>query len=97
MGKKNAPTYRVVVAQTRGKRNGEFLDTLGDFNPASKGKPVIDALKMAAWVKKGALVTDAVKSMVEGTYTYTKYNPKVEKTQAKEDGVQDKPEVEAKA
>ena len=78
-GKKNAPTYKVVVAETKSKRNGKFLDILGDFNPAGVGKPMIDKVKLDAWVQKGALLTDSVKKMVAGTYKYTKYNPKAEK------------------
>ncbi|MFA5776392.1 MAG: 30S ribosomal protein S16 [Patescibacteria group bacterium] len=86
-GKKNAPAYKVVVAQTRTKRNGKYLDILGDFNPTMGGKPVIDKAKLDEWVKKGALITDPVKKMIEGTYKYVKYNPKAEKSGDKEDKV----------
>lgn len=79
IGKRNAPAYKVVVSQTRAKRNGKFLDLLGEFNPIMGGKPIINKEKLDEWVKKGALVTDAVKQMLEGTYKYTKYNPKAEK------------------
>lgn len=80
VGKKNAPTYKIVVAQTQSKRNGKFLDIIGDFNPTVGGKPVINMTKLDEWVKKGALLTDSVKQMVEGTYKYIKYNPKAEKS-----------------
>jgi len=83
-GKRNSPAYKIVVAQTRSKRNGKYLDILGDFNPTMGGKPVIDKIKLAEWVKKGALLTDSVKEMVEGTYKYSKYNPKAEKAEDKE-------------
>jgi small subunit ribosomal protein S16 len=78
-GKRNAPAFKIVVAQTRSKRNGKFLAILGDFNPTMGGKPVIDKSKLDEWVKKGALLTDSVKEMVEGTYKYIKYNPKATK------------------
>jgi len=78
-GKKNAPAFRVVVTQTHTKRNGKFLDILGDFNPNINKKPVIDKVKLDAWVKKGASLTESVKKMVEGNYKYAKYNPKAEK------------------
>ena len=35
-GKKNAPTYKVVVANTKDKRNGRFIDVLGFYNPHQK-------------------------------------------------------------
>ncbi|MBP7928096.1 30S ribosomal protein S16 [Patescibacteria group bacterium] len=76
-GKKNAPAYRIVVSTTKDKRNGKFHDILGFYNPASKQAPSeLDAAKYDEWVKKGALVSSAVKSIVAGTYTYKKYSTK---------------------
>ena len=91
-GKKNAPAFKIVAAQTRTKRNGKFLDILGDFNPTISGKPTIDKVRLDVWVQKGALLTEPIKRMMEGTYKYTKYNPKAEKTekegeQSSNDGV----------
>jgi len=85
-GKKNAPAFRVVATQTRTKRNGEFLAVLGEFNPAMGGKPVIDKSAVEAWIKKGALLTEPVKQMLEGKYVYKKYNPKAEREQKDEGG-----------
>ncbi len=75
-GKRNAPSYRVVVSETRDKRNGRFLDTLGYFNP-SKAIPEfeINKEKYEEWRKKGALVTEAVTKLIDGTYEYKKYEP----------------------
>ncbi len=77
-GKRNAPTYRIVVANTRDKRNGRFLDILGHFNPDLPAKQAfsMDEKKYQDWRSKGALVTDAVEKLVEGTYEYKKYEPK---------------------
>ncbi len=97
IGKKNAPAYKVVVAQTKSKRNGKFLDLLGDFNPTTTGKStiggkaVINKEKLDEWVKKGALITEPVKQMLAGTYKYVKYNPKAEKASKEGDNaVEDK-------
>lgn len=78
-GKKSAPTFKVVASQTHTKRNGKFLDILGHFNPAVDGKPVINKAKVDEWVKKGALVTDSVRKMLDGSYKHIKYSPKIEK------------------
>ncbi|MBU1970578.1 30S ribosomal protein S16 [Patescibacteria group bacterium] len=86
-GKKNAPAFRVVVSQTRTKRNGKFLDILGDFNPTMSDQPNIDRAKVDEWVKKGARITEPVQKMLSGTYKYEKYNPKAKaatKEEAKE-------------
>jgi len=75
-GKKNAPTFKVVVVPTRSKRNGEFLDILGSFNPAVKNGIQIDRDKIAAWSTKGAKLTESVKKLLDNTYNYVKYEPK---------------------
>lgn len=76
-GKKNAPAYKVVVAQTRSKRNGKFIDVLGYYNPSEDPNNFeLDKEKFEDWKAKGALTTDAVEQLVNGTYTYTKYKPK---------------------
>ena len=94
-GKKNAPAFRVVATQTRTKRNGEFLAVLGEYNPTMGGKPVIDTSAVEAWVKKGALLTEPVKQMLEGKYVYKKYNPKAEK-EVKDEGGETGVDTESK-
>ena len=78
-GKKNAHAFRIVVSQTRTKRNGAFLDIVGNFNPAISTKLVADREAIAAWVKKGAILTNPVKKMLDGKYTFVKYSPKTSK------------------
>jgi len=77
IGKKHAPSYRVVVTKTRNKRDGAFIDIIGHYNPSDKTKEfVIDKKLYEDWVSKGAIVSDAVKKLIEGTYEYKKYEPK---------------------
>lgn len=76
VGKKNAPAYKIVVAQTRDKRTGKYLDVLGYFNPSeSPDSYEIDKDKYQEWKDKGALSTEAVEKLVAGTYEYKVYNP----------------------
>jgi small subunit ribosomal protein S16 len=83
-GKRHAPTYRVVVSETRNKRNGKFIDTLGTYNPADQEQGFkIDKKLYESWIAKGAIVSNAVKMLVDGTYEYVKYSPK--KTGAEDD------------
>jgi small subunit ribosomal protein S16 len=58
VGKRNRPVYRVVVAEKRSKRDGQFIDLLGTYDPNVK-PPVLrlNREKLAAWQKKGALVS----------------------------------------
>jgi small subunit ribosomal protein S16 len=77
VGKKNAPSYKVVVSNTRDKRTGKFLDVLGFYNPSHQPALLeIDKDKVNEWKSRGALSTVAVDKLLEGKYTYTKYNPK---------------------
>ncbi|MBT6401325.1 30S ribosomal protein S16 [candidate division WWE3 bacterium] len=74
IGKRNAPAYKVVVANTRDKRNGRFLEVLGHYNPSNN--PVlleIDTKKVDEWKGKGAMISDAVTKLIDGTYEYQPY------------------------
>lgn len=79
-GKKNAPSYKIVVANTKDKRSGRFLDVLGHYNPSCQPELFkMDKKKYEEWKKKGALCTKAVENLAVGTYTYIKYVPKTKK------------------
>jgi len=77
IGRKNQPAYKLVVSNTRDKRNGKFVDILGHFNPFDpQNKFSYDKEKYEKWVKNGALVTEAVKKLMENKYEFVKYDPK---------------------
>ncbi|MFH1648775.1 MAG: 30S ribosomal protein S16 [Patescibacteria group bacterium] len=77
VGRKNLPAYKIVVAQTRDKRNGRALDVIGHYNPSMNPESFnIDKEKYEEWKKKGALVTDAVEKLIKGEYKYVPYEPK---------------------
>lgn len=76
-GRKNLPAYKIVVSNTRDKRNGRFVDIIGSFNPTTTPQEFkYNKEKFEKWSKTGALVTEAVKKLLEGKYEYTKYEPK---------------------
>lgn len=80
-GKKNQIAYRIVASDTRTKRDGKTLEILGFYNPTSNAteKLHIEKDKIAAWVKKGAIITPAVALLIEkGTLDRPK-KPKVKK------------------
>ncbi len=77
IGRKNQPAYKLVVSNTRDKRNGKYVDILGHFNPFDpQNKFAYDKEKYEKWVKNGALVTEAVKKLMENKYEFVKYDPK---------------------
>lgn len=65
MGKKKAPYYRVVVAHSRNKRDGAYIENLGTYRPIeSKDQILINLERFDEWVKKGAIVSLTVKQLV---------------------------------
>ena len=64
MGAKKAPTYRVIVADSRSPRDGRFIEEIGFFNPRSD-ELKIDADKAKTWIANGAQPTDTVKALLK--------------------------------
>ena len=63
-GAKKAPTYRIVVADSRYPRDGRFIEQIGYYNPLTAPAEVkIDAEKAKDWMVKGAQPTETVKSL----------------------------------
>ncbi|MBQ8600896.1 MAG: 30S ribosomal protein S16 [Clostridia bacterium] len=66
MGAKKAPTYRIVVADSRYPRDGRFIEEIGTYNPYTEpATVVIDGEKAKAWIKNGAQPTDTVKALLK--------------------------------
>ena len=66
LGKKKAPSYRIVVADSRSPRDGRFIEQIGMYNPLTDPATVeIDAEKAAQWLKNGAQPSDTVKALLK--------------------------------
>ncbi len=65
MGRKKLPYYRIVAIDSRKRRDGEYLDKIGHYNPVSDPvEIVIDKEKAISWLEKGAIPSDTVKSFM---------------------------------
>jgi small subunit ribosomal protein S16 len=67
-GAKNRPYYNVVVADSRCRRDGRFIERLGFHNPvAHEGTEGtrIDMARIDHWVKNGAQMSDTVARLVK--------------------------------
>lgn len=68
-GAKKRPFYNIVVADSRNRRDGRFIERVGFYNPvAPEGNT--DALRvnkerLAYWQSNGAQVSDAVAKLVK--------------------------------
>jgi len=65
-GNKNSPYYRIVVTDSRVRRDGSFLDQVGVYDPKKKGDNFqIDLTKVNAWTAHGARPSDTVASFIK--------------------------------
>lgn len=71
-GHKKQPTYRLVVAEARSKKNGAYLDSVGHYQPLpEKAIIAIDQKKYQDWLKKGAQPTRTVRLLYQRQYGQT--------------------------
>lgn len=58
-GRSKRPYYYIVVADSRARRDGRFIDRIGDYNPLTVPATInIDFDKAFEWVMKGAEPSD---------------------------------------
>lgn len=62
-GKKHEPFHRVVVMDSRQKRDGEVIATIGTFDALNGVVVRFDLALYDAWIAKGAQVTDSAKKL----------------------------------
>jgi small subunit ribosomal protein S16 len=64
-GAKKRPFYRVVVADSRFRRDGRYIEQLGYYDPLTDPATFkVDAEKFAAWIRKGATPSESVGVMM---------------------------------
>ena len=65
-GKKKAPFYHIVVADSKSPRDGKIIEQIGTYDPMTNpSKIVIDKEKLDKWTKNGAKPTESVKALIE--------------------------------
>ena len=65
MGAKKSPSYRVVVKEKLSKRDGDYVENVGFYNPTRD--PAEVRLKMDRvnyWIERGAQPTDTVRNLI---------------------------------
>ena len=66
MGKKKAPFYRIVVADSRDKRDGRFIEEIGTYDPSQEPSAYkIDEEAAKKWLSVGAQPTDVVARLLK--------------------------------
>lgn len=65
-GAKKRPYYRIVVADSRARRDGRFIDEVGRYNPMTDPSMVkFDLEKVDKWISNGAQPTDTVARLLK--------------------------------
>ena len=66
MGRKKQPTYRIVVAERLAARDGQFIETLGHYDPRTEPVTIhVDADRAKHWLSEGATPSDTVRSLLK--------------------------------
>ena len=66
VGAKNAPVFRIVVADSRSPRDGKFIEEIGTYQPLKKGDNFkMDLERAKYWLSKGAQPSDTVASFIK--------------------------------
>lgn len=71
-GAKKKPFYSIVVADSRMRRDGRYIERIGFFNPVARGNEVklsIDSDRLNYWVGQGAQQSDRVVTLVKQSKT----------------------------
>lgn len=90
-GAKKNPFYRIVVADSRKPRDGQFIEKLGTFNPLlakdSDKRVIFSAERAKYWLSVGAQPSDRVRSLLvaSGLTTKADVSGKPQKTRKKAD------------
>jgi small subunit ribosomal protein S16 len=64
-GRKGAPIFKIVVADSRAKRDGKYIQKLGQYNPNTNPATIDINFDIAVdWLMKGAQPTDTVRAML---------------------------------
>jgi small subunit ribosomal protein S16 len=74
MGKIRAPFYRVVVMDSRTKRDGRAIEEIGKYHPTEEPSVIqIDSERVQYWLGQGAQPTEAVAALLKVTGDWQKH------------------------
>ena len=66
LGAHKKPFYRLIVADSRARRDGPFIEILGTYDPLKEPSEIkVDIEKARLWLSKGAQPTDTAKRLMQ--------------------------------
>jgi small subunit ribosomal protein S16 len=64
-GRKKAPFYHIVIADSRAPRDGRYIESIGKYNPVTNPATIeLDFDKALDWLLKGAQPTDTCRAIL---------------------------------
>ncbi len=74
MGKIRAPYYRIVIADSRTKRDGRAIEEIGKYHPTNDPSTIIvESDRAQYWLGVGAQPTEAVLALLKVTGDWQKF------------------------
>ena len=68
IGRKKAPVYRIVVADSQSPRDGKFIEIIGQYAPRQQPMGLnVDEARANYWLDVGAQPSDTVRSLLRRT------------------------------
>jgi small subunit ribosomal protein S16 len=66
MGAHKKPFYRIIVADSRARRDGPFVEVIGTYDPKKEPSEIKVNLERAKhWIERGAQPTDTVRKLLQ--------------------------------
>ena len=63
MGAKKRPTYRIVASDSHTKRDGQYIELVGTYNPIANETKINEEVALK-WLNLGAQPSDTVKNLL---------------------------------
>ncbi len=74
LGKIRAPYYRIVVADSRTKRDGRVIEEIGKYHPTEEPSVIeVDSARAQYWLSVGAQPTEQVAALLKLTGDWGKF------------------------
>ncbi len=75
MGSKKKPVYRIVAIDSHNKRDGEYIELIGTYNPLTEPKSVkINDEIALKWLHNGAIPSDTVRNLLSEAGVMKKFH-----------------------
>ncbi len=65
-GSKDRPFYKIVVVDSRARRDGDFIEQVGTYNPMAEGENyTLNLESVDKWIANGAQPSETVASIIK--------------------------------